>query len=209
MAKLVEQRAETTQERNAYLQKWRSDHNQQLVQARQDLSEAAETLNKAHRMKDLTRIVAPVSGTILEVADRSVGSVLREAETLLTLVPDGADLYVEARMPSRDVGYVKLGDEVRVKLEAYPFQRFGTLNGILDVVSADSVPLKEGDDQSQLVYQLQVRITDNSWAALAGRGIHVRPGLVASAEIKTGKRSIAAYVLDPILRTTDESMREP
>jgi len=208
LAKLDQQRIEATQERNAFLEKWRSDHNQQLVQGRQDLSEAVETLNKAHRMKDLTQIVAPASGTVLEVADRSVGSVLREAETLITLVPDGADFYVEARMPSRDVGYVKQGDAVRVKLEAYPFQRFGTLNGILDVVSADSVPLKEGDDQSQLVYQLQVRITDKL-GDLAARGIHVRPGLVASAEIKTGKRSIAAYVLDPILRTTDESMREP
>jgi len=208
MAKLEQQRAETTQERNAYLQKWRSDHNQDLVKARQDLSEASETLNKAHRMKDLTEIVAPSGGTVLEVADRSVGSVLREAETLLTLVPDGADLYLEARMPSRDVGYVKVGDEVRIKLEAYPFQRFGTLNGILDVISADSVPMKQDDTQSQLVYRLQVRISD-PLGALAARGIHVRPGLVATAEVKTGKRSIAAYVLDPILRTTDESLREP
>jgi HlyD family secretion protein len=208
ITKLSEQRAETLQERNAYLEKWRSDHNQELVKTRQELSEASETLNKAHRMKDLTEIVAPASGTILEVADRSVGSVLREAETLLTLVPDGADLYVEARMPSRDVGYVKVGDEVRVKLEAYPFQRFGTLNGVLDVVSADSLPAKQDDPQSQRVYPLQVRITDDL-GNLAARGIRVRPGLVASAEIKTGKRSIAAYVLDPILRTTDESMREP
>jgi HlyD family secretion protein len=208
IAKLGQQRAETTQERNAYLEKWRSDHNQDLVKARQDLSEASETLNKAHRMKDLTEIVAPASGTVLEVADRSVGSVLREAETLLTLVPDGADLYLEASMPSRDVGYVKVGDEVRIKLEAYPFQRFGTLNGILDVISADSVPMKQDDAQSQRVYPLQVQITDNL-TALAARGIHVRPGLVATAEVKTGKRSIAAYVLDPILRTTDESMREP
>jgi len=208
ITKLSEQRAETLQERNAYLEKWRSDHNQELVKTRQELSEASETLNKAHRMKDLTEIVAPASGTILEVADRSVGSVLREAETLLTLVPDGADLYVEARMPSRDVGYVKVGDEVRVKLEAYPFQRFGTLNGVLDVVSADSLPAKQDDPQSQRVYPLQVRITDDL-GSLAARGIRVRPGLVASAEIKTGKRSIASYVLDPILRTTDESMREP
>ena len=208
IAKLQQQHAETTQERNAYLEKWRSDHNQDLVKARQDLSEASETLNKAHRMKDLTEIVAPASGTVLEVADRSVGSVLREAETLLTLVPDGADLYLDARMPSRDVGYVKVGDEVRIKLEAYPFQRFGTLNGVLDVVSADSLPAKQDDPQSQRIYPLQVRITDKL-GTLADRGIRVRPGLVATAEIKTGKRSIVAYVLDPILRTTDESMREP
>jgi HlyD family secretion protein len=207
-AKLNQQRTETLQERYAYVEKWRSDHNQQLVQARQDLAEATETLNKARRMKDLTKLVAPVSGTVLEVADRSVGSVLREAETLITLVPDGADLYVEANTPSRDISYVKIGDKVRVKLEAYPFQRFGTLNGVLDVIGADSVPLKQDDPHTELVYRVQVRVTDGL-SELAARGIRVRPGLVASAEIKTGKRSVASYVLNPILRTADESLREP
>jgi HlyD family secretion protein len=214
-AKLRAQRAETLEERQAFLDKWRSDHNQQLVQARQDLAEAAETLNKALRMKDLTEIVAPVGGTVLEVADRSVGSVLREAETLLTLVPDGADLYVEANVSSRDISYVKVGDPVRVKLETYPFQRFGTVNGRLDVISADSVPLRQEEAQprrddahAQLVYRVQVRITD-SLHDLAARSIHVRPGLVAGAEIKTGKRSVASYILNPILRTKDESLREP
>ena len=208
MAKLGAQRTETVHERQAFLDKWRSDHNRELVQARQDLAEAAETLSKAHRMKDLTEIVAPVDSIVLEVADRSIGSVLREAETLITLVPDGAVLYVEANVPSRDIGYVKVGDVVRVKLESYPFQRFGTVNGKLDVISADSVPLKQDDAQSQLVYRVQVRITD-SLHDLASRGIHVRPGLVASAEIKSGRRSVASYVLNPILRTTDESLREP
>jgi hemolysin D len=208
MAKLEAQRAETVHERQAFLDKWRSDHNQKLVEARQELAESSETLSKAHRMKDFTEIVAPVDGVVLEVADRSVGSVLREAETLVTLVPDGADLYVEANVPSRDVSYVKVGDMVRVKLETYPFQRFGTVNGRLDVISADSVPLKQDDAKSELVYRVQVRITD-SLHDLAVRGIHVGPGLVASAEIKSGKRSVASYVLNPILRTADESLREP
>ena len=108
---------------------------------------------------------------------------------------------------------------MRVKLESYPFQRFGTVNGVLDVISADSVPLKQLEDdgavktpatQSPLVYRAQVRITDKLSASLAAaRHPHVKPGLVSSAEIKTGKRSIISYILDPILRTTDESMREP
>jgi HlyD family secretion protein len=206
---MAEQHSGAVQERQAFIQKWRSDHNQQLVQARQDLAEASETLNKASRMRELTEITAPVDGTVLQVADRSEGSVLREAETLVTLVPDGADLYVEANVPSRDISYLKVGDAVRVKLEAYPFQRYGTLNGMLKVISADSVPLKEGDDdQSKLVYRVDVHLTD-SLAGLAARGIRIRPGLVATAEVKTGRRSIISYILDPILRTADESMREP
>ena len=118
------------------------------METRQKLAEASETLNKANRMQDFTQMTAPVDGTVLTVADRSVGSVLREAETLVTLVPDDADLYIEASVLSRDIGYLKLGDSVRIKLESYPFQQFGTASGVLTVVSPDSQPLKEGDDQS-------------------------------------------------------------
>jgi len=206
--KLIQQRAETQQERQSFIEKWRSDHNQQLVDTRQKLSEAVETLNKANRMQDFTQMTAPVDGIVQEVADRSVGSVLREAETLVTLVPDNADLYVEASVPSRDIGYLKLGDSVRVKLESYPFQRFGTISGVLAVISPDSQPLKEGDDKSQVIYRVQVKLDDKPTALLA-RSIHLKPGLVASAEIKTGGETIANYILHPIIRIGDESLREP
>ena len=204
--KLTHQRAEVAQERQSFLEKWRSDHNQQLVEARQNLAEAIETLNKANRMQDFTQLTAPVDGTVQDVADRSVGSVLREAETLVTLVPDDADLYVEAQVPARDIGYLKLGQTVRVKLESYPFQRFGTASGVLTVISPDSQALKEGDDAHR-VYQVQVRLNDT--AELAARSIHLKPGLVASAEIKTGGETIATYILRPVLRIGDESLREP
>jgi hemolysin D len=209
-AKLAEQRIEAEQERQAYLTKWRSDHNQQLVQTRQDLADARETLNKARRMRDFTVLSSPVDGIVLQVAARSVGSVLREAETLVTLVPDRASLFVEASVESRDVSNLKVGDPVRIKLESYPFQRYGTVEGTLTVISPDSMPIKDGEDEekSKLVYRAQVRLNE-SVAQIARRGMVLRPGLVASAEIKTGKRSIASYILNPILRTADESLREP
>lgn len=206
-AKLTQQRAETEFERQTVLQKWRSDKNQQLVEARQKVADATQTLNKARKMSDLTELRAPVDGVILEVAQRSTGSVLREAETLVTMVPDNSNLYVEANIPARDIGYVKVGQLVRVKLEAYPFQRYGTVNGTLAVISPNSLPLKE-DDKSQMIYRAQIRL-DEVPSELADRAINLRPGLMASAEIKAGKRSIAAYILSPVLRTVDEGMREP
>jgi HlyD family secretion protein len=207
LKKLTDQRAETAAERASFLDKWRSDHNQQLVKARQDLAEASETLNKARQMKEYADLRAPANAVVLEIADRSVGSVMKEAETLVTLVPDGADLYAEANVPARDVSHLKVGNTVRVKLEAYPFQKYGTIDGRLDVLSADSVPLKE-DEKTQLVYHARVRLL-TPMTELAKRGLRVRPGMVLSAEIKTGKRTIASYVMNPILRTADEGMREP
>lgn len=205
--KALDQRSEAWAERNAYLEKWRSDHNQQLVRIRQDLTEASETLNKSHKLKELAAMRAPANATVLEIADRSTGSVLREAETLLTLVPDNADLYVEANVNSRDISHLIAGNPVRVKLEAYPFQKYGTLSGRLDVISADSIPLKEGQEERR-VYHARVRLLDTP-QEMVKRGFLVRPGMVISAEIKTGRRSIASYVLNPILKMTDESLSEP
>jgi len=207
LKKLNDQRAEAAAERSSFLDKWHSEHNQELVKARQDLAEASETLNKARQMKEYADLRAPADAVVLEIADRSVGSVMKEAETLVTLVPDGADLYAEANVPARDVSHLKVGNSVRVKLEAYPFQKFGTIDGRLDVLSADSVPLKE-DDKTTLVYHARVRLLTPA-QELAKRGLRVRPGMVLSAEIKTGKRTIASYVMNPILRTADEGMREP
>jgi HlyD family secretion protein len=205
--RLSSQRGEIEHERAAFIDKWRSDHNQQLVEVRQQLAEASETLNKAHRMREFTDITAPADGTVLEVADRSIGSVLKEAEMLMTLVPDGADLYVESMVASRDVSYLKLGDVVRVKLESYPFQRYGTLDGKLTEISPDSISQKEGET-TRLVYRVQVHL-DATAGQTAARGIRLKPGLVATAEIKTGNRTIASYVLDPVLKIADEGLREP
>lgn len=209
MQRLAGQRAEQVHERQAYAEKWRSERSQLLVQARQKLVEATETLAKANRMQEFTAVTAETDGTVLEVADRSIGSVLREAETLMTLVPDGADLYVEAMVASRDVSYLKLNDSVRVKLESYPFQRFGTVDGTLAEISPDSISQRDGENgPSRLVYRVQVHLNESP-ASLAARGITLKPGMVASAEIKTGSRTIASYVLDPVLKIRDESLREP
>jgi HlyD family secretion protein len=207
--RLSSQRGEVEHERAAFVDKWRADHTQKLVEDRRQLAEATETLNKAQRMREFTEITAPVDATVQDVADRSIGSVLKEAETLMTLVPDNAALYVEAMVASRDVSYLKLGDTVRVKLESYPFQRFGTANGVLTEISPDSIAQKDGEgERTHMVYRAQVRLTDPP-GELAARGIRLKPGLVASAEIKTGRRTVASYILDPVLRIADESLREP
>ena len=205
--KLRQQRAGARDARQSFLDRWRGDHNKQLVQAQQDLVDATQTLRKARTMKTLTEMRAPANAVVLEVADRSPGSVLREAETLVTLVPDNAKLYIAASIPAHDIGYVKAGETVRVKLDAYPFQRYGTLNGRLASISPDSLPFSP-DKPSQLVYRAQVQLTDAT-RALLRRGIRLRPGMVAAAQIKTGKRSIISYILNPVLRIGNESLKEP
>jgi HlyD family secretion protein len=205
--KLQQQRSEILAERRSFVERWRGTLNERLVAATREASDASENLNKARRLKDFAQLTAPVDAVVLELADVSEGSVLREATTLLTLVPIDAELRLEANILSRDVAFVAVGDPVRVKLEAYPFQQYGTLDGRLALVGPDSLPMTE-NEQTHVVFPASVDLGDTLGVASA-QGIRLRPGLVATAEIKTGVRSIASYVLDPIVRTRDESMREP
>jgi HlyD family secretion protein len=207
LEKLAQQKAEIVAERQSFLDHWHSDLNQRLSDARKEQAAAVEDLNKAKKLTDFTALTAPVDAVVLELAERSEGSVLKEAETLITLVPDDAELNLEADILSRDVGFVAVGDPVRVKLEAYPFQQYGTLEAKLDVLSPDSLPVKD-DKRSDVVFRGEIHLNETAGAA-AGHGIKLRPGLVATAEIKAGQRSIASYILDPVIQTRDESLREP
>ncbi|MBV9331277.1 MAG: HlyD family type I secretion periplasmic adaptor subunit [Alphaproteobacteria bacterium] len=205
--KLAQQLIGLQAERKAFLDGWSRELSEKLADSNQKLAEAQDDLSKARRIRDFATMTSPVSGIVLEVADRSVGSVVREAETLVTVVPSDAHLELRADLLSRDVSFVRVHDPVFVKLEAYPFQRYGALNGRLEVVSPDSVTRKSGD-RMDVVFPARVRLDDTP-AELAARGIHLGAGLVATAEIKTGERSIASYVLYPVVRSWDEGMREP
>lgn len=205
--KLTQQLVGLRAERKAFLDDWNRELSEKLADTNQKLAEAEDDLSKARRIRDFATMVSPVGGIILEVADRSVGSVVREAETLVTVVPADARLELRADLLSRDVSFVRVHDPVFVKLEAYPFQRYGALNGRLEVVSPDSVARKAGDSVN-VVFPARIQLDDTP-AQLASRGIHLGAGLVATAEIKTGERSIASYVLYPLVRSWDEGMREP
>jgi HlyD family secretion protein len=130
--------ASTQAERQVFIDEWRRQLLEELVKARKEASTVAESLVKAVRMNDLVVLTAPEDGIVLEVAKRSVGSVMQGAEPLVTLVPTTAALIAEVMISSADVGYTKLGDDVAIKVDAFPYQRHGLLYGRLRAVGEPS-----------------------------------------------------------------------
>ena len=173
-------------------------------------------LAKAVRMNDLVVLTAPEDGIVLEVAKRSVGSVLREAEPLVTMVPTSAPLIAEVMIDSADVGYTKLGDEVAIKVDAFPYQRHGLLEGRLRAIGEDSVStLAPGTVTPAanlpipgVVHRSQVALDDGRLHALP-EGTRLIPGMTLTAEIKVGSRSVISYFLYPLMRAVNEAIREP
>ncbi|MBF0612053.1 MAG: HlyD family type I secretion periplasmic adaptor subunit [Magnetococcales bacterium] len=204
-------------EQKTYRDEWQRQILEQLVGLRNELAKIDQELNKANLMNDLVEVISPVDGVILEVAKRSVGSILREAEPLITIVPMDAKLVGEITIASGDVGYTKVGNKVVGKVDAFSYQRHGFLHGELQWISEDSYPLGStgGQEAQPLVkggggafHRARIDFGDSRLHNLP-EGARLIPGMTMTADIEVGSRSIISFFLYPITRSLGESLREP
>ena len=185
---------------------------QDLVDTLAKRNSAAEDLKKAELRRQLIQLRAPADGVVLEIANRTVGSVVREAETMFVLVPRNVALQAEVKVDGKDIGQVAAGQSVRLKLEAFPFQKYGTGRGVVRVVSQDSfAPDPKGEAvrySGPAYYRVLVDVTDMHLRGVDSQ-FQMIPGMAVTAEMKTGDRRVISYFLYPFLRGLDESFREP
>jgi hemolysin D len=175
-----------------------------------------EDLTKSARRRLYQQIRSPVDGIVQQLAVHTVGGVVQPAQALMVIVPDGSEVEVEARVLNRDIGFVREGQRVRVKLEAFPFTDYGLVEGVVETLSRDAVqqdvdpragPNSEAAAAAGLVYIARIRLSKN-YIQLGARRQTIGPGLAVQAEIRTGKRRIIQYLLSPIARALDEAGRE-
>lgn len=175
----------------------------ELAEAQDEVSLRRAELDKALRRNALQELRAPVDGTVQQLAVHTIGGVVQAAEPLLVVVPDEVDLMVEAMVLNRDIGSVALGDEVEVKLEAFPFTKHGVVHGRLENLSLDAIE----DEDLGLVYAARVSL-DRDTIMVNEREVRLTSGMAITAEIKTGQRRLIEFILSPLLRYRDEALRE-
>ncbi|MBX7197900.1 MAG: HlyD family type I secretion periplasmic adaptor subunit [Rhodospirillaceae bacterium] len=203
-------------ERLAFINDWRNRTLESLVTARNEAAKISDGISKASLVNDLVVITSPVDGVVLDVAKRSVGSVVAAGEPLITIVQSDAELVAEAMLNSSDIGYAHIGDDVVVKVDAFPYQIHGMMKGKLlsigeesgDAGGPGSVLSKGTQDASGAFHRALVEITDSRLDNMPA-GSKLIPGMTMSAEIKVGSRSVLGYFLNPITRGLSESIREP
>ncbi|MDG5496412.1 HlyD family type I secretion periplasmic adaptor subunit [Niveispirillum sp. BGYR6] len=206
-------------QRQSFIDQWQRELLEELVRVRNQAVQIDEALTKAVRISDLVRLTAPQDGIVLEVAKRSAGSVAREAEALISMVPSNVPLLAEITIRSSDVGYTKPGDQVEVKVDAFPFQRHGMLKGKLQSISQESFAANGATEQtdaqraplpadSGALHRGRVELLSTELTNLP-EGAHLIPGMTVRAEIKVGQRTILSYFLYPITRGFSEAIREP
>ncbi|MCX7102152.1 MAG: HlyD family type I secretion periplasmic adaptor subunit [Methylobacter sp.] len=193
----------------AFKKGWRQKMMEDMLSTSRDRNTVSEQLQKADKRRKLVILTSPSDAVVLEIAKLSLGSVAQGGSTFFTLVPLGTDLEAEVQVDAMDVGYVKLGDISRLKLDAFPFQRHGFLEGEVRTISEDAFR-KETDPGQNLdaYYKSRIILSSLHLKKMPERA-RLLPGMTLTAEIVVGKRSVMSYLLWPLKRALDESMQEP
>jgi hemolysin D len=173
------------------------------LEADKKTAQLEQELVKAKTRQTQQTLTAPVAGTVQQLAVHTIGGVVTPAQALLVIAPKDYAPEVEAILENKDVGFVKVGQAVEVKVETFPFTRYGTIPGTVSVVSNDAV----ADEKKGLVFHARVRL-EKPTIQVGDRQVGLSPGMAVTAEIATGERRLITYFLDPLRKTTKESLRE-
>ncbi|NDD11997.1 MAG: HlyD family type I secretion periplasmic adaptor subunit [Betaproteobacteria bacterium] len=198
-------------EQSAFRNEWRQRLLEDLTEVEKERNNLSSQLSKVDMRRSLVSLLAPADAVVLEIPQRSLGSVVPPAEVMFSLVPIDTPLEAELKIAARDVGFVKVGDPVKIKLDAFPFQKFGILKGKVLTVSEDAFT-KDPDGTQALrqigsYYVARIRLESLKLERRSHEAL-IRPGSSLTGEILIGKRTVMSYFIYPLVGTLDESLRE-
>jgi hemolysin D len=214
MSSLRQTMASLRAQREAFIQKWNSDAGSELVTDRNDLDVTRQNLQKAQKMSDLVSLDAPADAVVLKVGKASLGSVTSGGtqsamiDPLFTLVPLDGPLEADVVVGAEDIGFIKVGDPVQVKLDAYRFLQHGTAKGVIKTISEGSFTTDENNSPTAPYFKVRVAIKDAHLRNVPA-DFRLIPGMTLASDIMVGHRTILSYLVEGALRTGSEAMREP
>lgn len=196
----------------------------ELVEAQRKATGLNEDLIKATQRTHLQVLTSPVDGTVQQLAVHTLGGVVTPAQALLVVVPAESHLEIEALISNRDIGFIQVGGEAEIKIDTFNFTRYGLMHGKVQSISQDAItrdkPADKSNDAAQgaptttseprgqeFLYQARISL-DRKQMQIEDRLVNLSPGMAVTVEIKTGTRSVMSYLLSPLLRYKQESLRE-
>lgn len=177
---------------------------QELSDVSNKLSSMAETQVGLEDKVSRTVVTSPVKGTIQKIHINTIGGVIQPGMDLIEIVPTEDTLLIETKIAPQDIGFLHPGLKAIVKFTAYDFTNYGGLSGTLETISADTVQDEEGNS----FYQVRIRTEQSQLKDVNGEALPIIPGMTASTDIITGKRTILDYLLKPILKAKHTALRE-
>jgi len=204
-----------------------ADQTTKLAEAERKRDRLFQELIKAQSKSDRTRLKAPIAGTVQQLTVTTVGQVVASGQSLMTIVPLDGPIEVEVMIANKDIGFVEPGQAAVVKVEAFAFTRYGTIDGIVAKVSRDAVDDRDaanfGDATTMtkpqgaaanpssrpqnLVFPATVTLARRS-IAVDGKDVPLSPGMAVTVEVRTGQRRAIDYVLSPLREVAAGAVRE-
>jgi hemolysin D len=193
-----------------------------LAEALRKASGLEQDIAKAEQRTRYQALTAPIDGTVQQLAIHTIGGVVTPAQTLLAIVPSDSTMEIEAMVDNQDIGFVHPGQDVEIKIDTFNFTRYGFRHGKVVSLSQDAITrdgagksdgqkpqtASDSDGQGQEpAYAARVSL-DRTQMQVEDKLLNLAPGMAVSVEIKTGTRRIIDYLLSPLLRHAQESLRE-
>jgi hemolysin D len=195
-----------------------------LAKAEEKAAGLTQDTIKAEQRTSLQRLTAPIDGMVQQLAVHTIGGVVTPAQMLMLVVPTESRLEIEAMVSNRDIGFVEPGHDAAIKIDTFNFTRYGLLQGKVLSISQDAItrnkPMDRGNEASagaeapssepkgqELVFAARISI-DRSQMEIENKRVNLSPGMAVTVEIKTGSRRIISYLLSPLARYKQESLRE-
>lgn len=186
------------------------------IETEAQLSKLREDSQKLSHKANLLELKASQAGIVKDLATHTRGSVVSPGTVLMNIVPRSDPLQVETLVNNQDVAFVHIGQQVKIKLAAYPFQKYGMIGGSVihggpDTSDGTNAPPKPGEDKAQqlpgLRYKALVAL-DTQYLNVDGKQMQLTPGMEAIAEIHQGQRTVMEYLLSPVRKAWHEAARE-
>lgn len=205
-------------EQQAFIDDWRRQILEQQSEIATHLTTLGGSISKATLINNFVVVTAPVDGVVLDVAQRSVGSIMHEAEPFITINPAGSKLVAEVGVASGDVGSIKAGDAALMKVDAFPYAKHGMLKGHIAFISeetmtSNSLSGSSSPSQSSSMqaggefHRAEIEIDDATLAKMP-KGARLLPGMTLRAEVKVGSRSVLNFFLGPMTQGISEALSE-
>lgn len=176
-----------------------------LAQVTAEMAALEPALPALRERASRTQIRAPVRGVVNRLHRTTIGALARSGEELIEIVPLDDSLLVEANVHPKDIAFLHPGQPVKVKVTAYDFSRYGSLDGRIVRIGADTVTRSERSEEEAFVVEIE---TTNSTLTAGGIEVEIIPGMTAEVDILSGRRTVLEYLLQPVLKINDQAFRE-
>lgn len=168
-----------------------------------ELSEIKKSIGRQEGAAVRTVLVAPVRGIVKGLTVHTLGAVVESGKVIMEIVPVDEELMVEALLSPADIGNIKIGQTVRVKVSAFDFARYGSISGKVDTISASTFQNEEG----QFFYKSRIRL-DHNYVGKDAKNNMILPGMTVQADINTGTKTVLQYLLKPVQMATQNAFSE-